>query len=220
MKYDQLEQHAKDYALQQHAEHTDWEWWDFVCEDFVAICACMGFEVTQLTKRGYDINFSGFCSQGDGAGFSAAFSLRDGLEATTKIQAYCNDAELASIAQDVFAACSDAAGVSQMLTWDGIALRAGIKQESRSFYMSVVSESIDFVGVEHADEPEVIAVCEAFDEAVLQAARDLAAWLYKTLEAEWTYLTSEQSLREAAEANEWEFDESGCITFDKELKAA
>ena len=38
---------------------------------------------------------------------------------------------------------------------------------------------------------------------------DLCSWLYKTLEAEYDYMTSEAAIIETIEANEYEFDENG-----------
>jgi hypothetical protein len=42
-----------------------------------------------------------------------------------------------------------------------------------------------------------------------EAADDFAKWVYHTLEAEYEYRTSEEQLKELAEANEWMFTASG-----------
>jgi hypothetical protein len=34
-------------------------------------------------------------------------------------------------------------------------------------------------------------------------------WIYKSLETEWDYLSSDEQIIETIQANEWEFDENG-----------
>ncbi len=46
-------------------------------------------------------------------------------------------------------------------------------------------------------------------EIVTEALRDLADWLYRQLEREYEYLTSDESVEETIIANEYTFTEAG-----------
>jgi hypothetical protein len=47
------------------------------------------------------------------------------------------------------------------------------------------------------------------DDAVTEALRDLASWLYRQLEREYEYQTSDAVIDEAIGANDYSFTESG-----------
>ena len=47
------------------------------------------------------------------------------------------------------------------------------------------------------------------EDAVIEALRDLACWLYRQLEREYEYLTSDAVVDEAILANEYTFTEDG-----------
>ncbi|RQP07155.1 MAG: antitoxin of toxin-antitoxin stability system, partial [Paracoccus sp. BP8] len=47
------------------------------------------------------------------------------------------------------------------------------------------------------------------EETVIEALRDLARWLYRQLEREYDYLTSDEAVDEAIVANEYSFTVDG-----------
>lgn len=47
------------------------------------------------------------------------------------------------------------------------------------------------------------------EDAIIEAMRDLARWLYGQLEREWNYLTSDATVDEAILANGYTFTEDG-----------
>jgi len=47
------------------------------------------------------------------------------------------------------------------------------------------------------------------EDEVIAALRDLARWLYRRLEAEYEYLTSDAAVDEAIAANEYTFTDNG-----------
>ena len=47
------------------------------------------------------------------------------------------------------------------------------------------------------------------EETVMEALRDLARWLYRQLEREYDYLTSDEAVDEAIVANEYSFTVDG-----------
>jgi hypothetical protein len=50
---------------------------------------------------------------------------------------------------------------------------------------------------------------ESAEETIVEALRDLARWLYRQLEKEYEYLTSEPAVDEALTANGYTFLENG-----------
>lgn len=66
-RFDELDKGAKEKALTVYRYlNVDFDWWDFLYDDFIALCSYMGISVIKDK-----IKFSGFYSQGDGSGFSA-----------------------------------------------------------------------------------------------------------------------------------------------------
>lgn len=53
------------------------------------------------------------------------------------------------------------------------------------------------------------AIQDLVSEQLSKALTDFAHWIFKTLQAQWEYETSEQAFIEACEANSWEFTENG-----------
>jgi hypothetical protein len=47
------------------------------------------------------------------------------------------------------------------------------------------------------------------EEVVIEALRDLARWLYRQLEREYEYLTSDEAVDESIVANEYTFTAAG-----------
>jgi len=47
------------------------------------------------------------------------------------------------------------------------------------------------------------------EDAVTEALRDLARWLYRQLESEYEHLTSDEAIDESIAANDYSFTEAG-----------
>jgi hypothetical protein len=58
---------------------------------------------------------------------------------------------------------------------------------------------------------DIDQLIDALETWILEEAQAYARQIYKDLESEHDYLTSEESLIEAAEANGWMFDEDGVL---------
>ena len=188
-KLQELEGRAKERALEWLAEgQTDHDWWDFVYEDAKTIGALMGIEIK-------DIYFSGFWSQGDGACFTGSYSYRKGSVQAVKEHTVNSDAELIRIATELQ------------------------KIQRRNFYR--YSARIAHRGQyshEHSTEIDVYvpndsynAVTAEDEKSISELLRDYMRWIYRSLEKEYEYLTSEEQLTEMADANEYEFTETGEI---------
>ena len=82
---DELSDAAKERARAWYRESClDYEWYDFVYEDFETICGILGVTLGMTPVRLYgggtrdkpQVNFSGFASQGDGASYAKRGIMR------------------------------------------------------------------------------------------------------------------------------------------------
>ncbi|EYR77556.1 hypothetical protein SHLA_47c000060 [Shinella sp. DD12] len=82
-KFEELSVRARETARAWYREGGfDYEWYEFVFEDFGRICECLGVRLKTSpvhlvgggTRDEPRIHFTGFWSQGDGASFQALYS--------------------------------------------------------------------------------------------------------------------------------------------------
>lgn len=175
-------------------------WFEFVYDDFERICAILGVELDTRPVRLYgggqrrkpSIWFSGFWSQGDGACFEGRYNYA--RDAVRRIREYApTDSELHQIAEELQAT------------------------QRRNFYR--LSATITHRGRYYHEQSMAIAVARDTangqdmthdaEEAVTEALRDLARWLYRRLEREFDYQTSDEAVDEAITINEYTFTEAG-----------
>jgi hypothetical protein len=183
----ELEGTARETALNKLAEWatSDDFWHESVIDDAKTIGALMGIEIK-------DIFFSGFSSQGDGACFTGTYSYKKGALKAVKEYAP-QDAELHRIAAELQ------------------------KIEARNFYRLTASITKRSHHYSHdrtveVDTDEGNIPADMGDKGELaETLRDYMQWIYKRLEDEYEYQTSEEQLLEMAEANGYEFTEDGRI---------
>lgn len=202
MKYSELSQTAKDRALADHAGTLDYEWWECTFDYFVEVCKVMGVEVDRGNRNAPDIAFSGFCSQGDGAAFAGRMVLNDVAGAETRIRAYApQDETLHGIAARLEQAVTlFQTTVSLIDTEDETDVPTMFITYSHRSYTQQLGEG-DYATI--ADN--LVEELEELIATVTEEVNVLSHWLYRTLEAEYTYLSSEESLTNREE----EFDEDG-----------
>lgn len=192
MKYADLSDDAKEHARQWFIETLD-DWWDYIYADAKEILTFLGFNVA-------DIFFSGFWSQGDGACFHGTWAGGDVKIGKVKEHAP-DDAELHRLAEAI----------------EKIAARwQTIYTLDKDTEVCEPAASLTHNGnychehtIEFDSEPEYWL--EGQEEEFIDTSRGLMKWIYKQLEQEHEYQTSEEAVAEAMEANEWEFDEDGNI---------
>jgi hypothetical protein len=178
--------------------NTSHDWWDSVYADFENICKIIGVYV-----ENDEPNFTGFWSQGDGASFTGkyracAFDLKARADhryyelAPSEIRGHApNDEELHRIADEL---C--------MLSRVYFPIHINISRFGSSSYvheqtMDCYVEPMDGDPDDWAEE-----VHAHVQEQATLLMRDLARWLYRTLEKEYEYLTSDEAVWEAIQANE------------------
>lgn len=180
-KLEELTGRGRENALQKLGEFatSDSFWYESVVEDAKTIAALMGIEIK-------DVNFSGFWSQGDGASFTGSYAWRSGSVQAVKEHAP-QDETLHAIA----------AALQKVQAPNFYRLTASIAH--RGHYSHEYCMAIDVDGVLVADA----------EETLKDTLRDYARWIYRQLEKEYEYRTSEEALIEDANANEYEFTEDG-----------
>ena len=200
-RLDELSDAAKDAARAWYRQAGfNHDWFEFVFDDFERICALLGVELRTFPVRLYGggirqkpcIFFSGFWSQGDGACFEGRY--RYARAAPRKIRSYApKDGELHRIA--------DALQAIQRRNF--YQLHAGIVHRDRYYHEYCMAISVE------RDSPTWQDMTADAEDAVIEALRDLARWLFRQLEREYEFLTSDAAVDEAIAANEYTFTENG-----------
>ena len=192
---EELPETAKERARAWYRETClDHEWYDAVFEDFEAICRILG--VTLRTSpvrlmgggtrdRSPTCIFRGFSSQGDGASFEGAFSHARGSARAIRAHAP-KDEELHRIADELQAA------------------------QKRNFYQlnAAPSGRAATTAHEHSmaieverDSPTWQPMTDGAKDTVIEALRDFARWLYRQLQREYEYLTTDAVVEETIGIN-------------------
>ena len=120
--------------------------------------------------------------QGAGASFDATYSYRKGSLSAIKSE-FPKDTALHNIAD----------GLAHLQVRYGYKITALIKSDSRGHFLEI----------------EVDRMSDADDEAMRELFRDFARWIYKFVDAEYTYQTSDEAVDDAIRANEYTFTEAG-----------
>ena len=200
-RLDELSDTAKEKARAWYREGGfDYDWFDFVYDDFERICDILGIDLKTVPVRLYGggtrqktcIWFSGFWRQGDGACFEGRYSYMKG--APRKIRDYApQDTELHRIADSLQA-------VQHRNFYQ---LSANACHRGHYYHEYCMAISVE------RDSPIYQDMTTDAETAVAEGLRDMARWLYRQLEEEYNFLTSDMVVDEAIIANEYTFTETG-----------
>ena len=178
----------------------DYEWYDAVYEDFQRIAEILGIRFKTRTVRLMGggsrqepcIWLRGFWSQGDGACFEAFYSYEK--DAPRKIRSHApQNGELHRIADTLKA----------IQRRNFYQLHAEASHRGHYYHEYCMSISVE------RDSPTWQDMTEDAEEAVIEALRDLARWLYCQLEREYDWLSSDETIDETIAANDYTFTEAG-----------
>ena len=198
---EELSEAAKESARAWYRETClEHEWYDFVFEDFGTICRIFGVTLRTSpvklmgggTRENPHIWFRGFASQGDGASFEGQYCHARGAAGAIRAHAP-KDEELHRIADELQAV------------------------QKRNFYqLNTVIRTRGNYCHEHSmaieverDSPTWQPMTDGAEDAVIEALRDLARWLYRQLEREYDYLTSDAAVDESIGVNQYTFTAQG-----------
>ncbi len=137
----------------------------------------------------YDITcyFSGFHSQGDGACFSARFERNK--RCLEKVKSYCpKEEEILNIVEQI---------------QSEIPLREKYEIKHSGHYYHEYCTNVYYLGDNNK--------AEQLDERFLELSRKLMGILYESLNDEYDYLNSSESIIEHIKANDYEFTEDGTL---------
>ena len=194
-QFNELSDKAKEKARDWYREGAlDYEWYDSVYEDAGAIAKILGITFAEKKNDRPAIQFSGFSSQGDGASFTGKYAYAKG--AHKAIRAYASkDAELARIADELLALQRAA----------NYQLTATIYRHS-SHYVHDMTMGFDVykLGNSHTQD-----ATQEQEDALKEALRGFARWIYRQLEQEHDYLLSAECVDATIIANEYEFEADG-----------
>ena len=200
-QFAELSDAAKSKARSWYREtgpHDDW--YDAVYEDFERVCEILGIRLKTRpvrlmgggTRQKPCIWFSGFWSQGDGASFECYYSHAAG--SARRIRDYApQDVGLYAIADRLQA-------VQRRNFYQLHAEATHRGRYSHEFCMDIAVERVSLTWQPMTDDAE---------DSVTEALRDLARWLYRQLEQEYSYQLSDEIVGEAMEVNEYMFTEAG-----------
>ena len=200
-RFDELSDAAKEKARAWYRDGGfDYDWYDAVYEHFQHIADILGLDLKTRpvrlmgggTRQEPFIWFRGFWSQGDGACFEARYSYRRG--APRRIRDYApQDTELHRIA--------DALQAVQRRNF--YQLRAEATHRGLYYHEHCMTISVE------RDSPILQDMTADAEEAVVEALRDLGRWLYRQLEREYDYVSSDEVVDETIIANGYTFTEAG-----------
>ena len=178
----------------------DHEWYDAVFEDFGTVCSILGVTLRTRpvklmgggTRETAHIFFRLSYSQGDGASFEGQYSHARGAGKAIRAHAP-KDEELHRIA--------DALQAAQKRNF--YQLLGSIR--TRGYYCHEDSMAIDV----ERDSPTWQPITDGAEDSVIEALRDLARWLYRQLQREYEYLTSDAVVDETIAVNGFTFTAGG-----------
>jgi len=184
-QYDELSPEAQETARQWFAGEG-FDFWDEPSIDDTKACgAQFGIEVEK-------VYYSGFWSQGDGACFEGSYSFRKG--GVKAIKEYApQDRELHRIAL----------ALSKIQKRYFYGLSATVKHEGRYSH-----ENCTRIYVGNSNNPYDEAPVEVQDE-VANLLRKFMRWIYRHLQDEYDYQTSDENVAESIRINEYDFYQDG-----------
>ena len=198
---DELSDAAKEKARAWYRESClDYEWYDFVYEDFRTICGILGVTLATSPVRLHGggtrdkphLYFRGFWSQGDSASFEGSYSHAKGAAKAIRAHAPL-DTELHRIADELQAV--------QRRNFH--ALHATIRQQGRYCHEYTMQIEVE------RDSPTWQPPTDGAEDTVTEAMRDLARWLYRQLRQEYEHLTTDAAIDETLAANCFTFTAGG-----------
>lgn len=185
-KFNELSESAKQKAIESlYNINTDYEWYEYTVDEF------------KSNKEFFDITnvyFNGFYSQGDGAMFEYEGINKD------FVKTIIDSLPISNWKKDVLKNCTYISGNGK---------QSGLYYHENSCSHNINIESDNGAQYYRNIELLIDSVSSTIEDAIIEKYKELAKELYRTLEKEYDYLTSEKAIIETIEANEYEFTQDG-----------
>lgn len=182
IKYQDLPEERKEQERQKYREHgLGYDWWDGVYDYAKETATKFGLDIE-------DIYFSGFWSQGDGACFTGMLRFKA-----------CDESELPEEVRGIYQTLHEVDSLIKILDRDE-RLYAYITTIGNYRGKSTIQLGSYNVGA----EDDIVA---AHEEGIEEALYDYSQWIYRTLEKEYEYLTSDETIDEQLHDEEYENEE-------------
>ena len=198
-EFAELDDKGKKKALSELCDiNVDYDWYESIFYDFQAIVRTLGITLTTN-----NIHFSGFYSQGDGSAFKASVNLPE-LLAGVKNENWKTYAPLLELDLPVYEADKH---LIKLIKNEGIDISPQIIQPTRSYYVRA-EMNFQFPYNNHRFD-RIEAELGKLEEWLQAVADKLNRYLYKSLQDDYEYQTSDKAIIEAIEANEYHFTADG-----------
>ena len=187
-RFEELDDKAKERALQWFSEDSDLFQWR--SETFIDMMKSEAPKYFLIDK----VYWSGFCNQGDGASWAGYVDLKEYAKAM-------NDPDLL-------------AAIEIGAIEDKPVVHKSTHRYQHELTMTFEIDQWDYLDEEQAEalgktDKDIQDMIKKAEEDLLEEARDYAREIYRTLEKDYEYTYSEESLKDMAEANEWTFNKDG-----------
>jgi hypothetical protein len=188
--FDELTEEQQAKALEKHrdmnVEYNDWQ--EFLLDDWKERLEAMGFEKPE-------IRFSGFWSQGDGASFTAKYI---NLEKLLSHMVYCTGHYVQALELGMILAEADL-------------IEASITGSHAFHYVHERSVRLEVESHVYSSHAKWDRLTEDLQAGLDDFRVDLCHKIYKELETEYYWHTSDEQVAETLRANEYTFTEDGEI---------
>jgi hypothetical protein len=198
--FNELEKTAKEKALTIYRDlNVNFDWWDDEFDDFIALCSYMG--ITVIKDK---ITFRGFYAQGDGSGFSAIVDL------TKLLTAVANQSwkDYAPMQEFQFSVPQIDRRVIALVANNLLPGEPQIIGRSRQFGI-VTDLGISEVIKDGKTHDNIFEELDKLEEWLRSVAEILNRHLYKSLENQYDFLTSDTAIKESILTNEYLFTADG-----------
>jgi len=199
-EFGELDANAQQKALNACRDlNLVWDWWDYTYDDFMTICGLL-----DITADKKSIHFDGFYAQGDGSSFNAGVDF-PGLLTTIKNKGWRGYAPKLDFD---FGWPGIDKRVLELVERGKIDMNARIISRTRGY--GVVVD----LGVYPAFHPVknydlIYGELDDLEKWLDGVAQILNRFLFKGLQESYEYLTSDEAVTEAIEANDYWFTADG-----------
>ena len=203
-KFDELTPKAQNKAIEKlNSINVDYEWWDFLYDDFSRICEIFGIEVD--LKKTY---FSGFSHQGQGSAFTGSIDIVSSCKAI-KSQAWKTNYPKETFS--FYTVTPAIERVCKLIASGSIDYSAKVIPANRETSIKTeIDIEISYYG--KCDKyTRIESAIEETRELIEDLATTLNGWFFDLLRNEYDYLTSEAAIIETLKANEYEFLKDGSL---------